>query len=57
MDCEEVRGDCDILIELGRSILLSDRVTCNLYAGHRGAGKSTELLRLKADLEEQKYYV
>lgn len=57
VDCEEVRGDCDILIELGRSILLSDRVTCNLYAGHRGAGKSTELLRLKADLEEQKYYV
>ncbi|MEQ8756325.1 MAG: hypothetical protein RID09_22820 [Coleofasciculus sp. G1-WW12-02] len=57
VDCEEVRGDCDILIELGRSILLSDRVTCNLYAGHRGAGKSTELLRLKADLEQQKYYV
>jgi hypothetical protein len=31
--------------------------TCNLYAGHRGAGKSTELLRLKEDLERQKYYV
>ncbi|WP_353736013.1 MULTISPECIES: hypothetical protein [unclassified Okeania] len=32
-------------------------MTCQLYAGHRGAGKSTELLRLKQYLESQKIFV
>ncbi|HEY9662141.1 MAG TPA: ATP-binding protein, partial [Allocoleopsis sp.] len=31
--------------------------TCQLYSGHRGAGKSTELLRLKKHLEEQGCFV
>ncbi|HBK63279.1 MAG TPA: pilus assembly protein PilB, partial [Cyanobacteria bacterium UBA11166] len=57
VDCHEVRGDCDILEELGQPLLLSERVTCNLYSGHRGAGKSTELLRLKDHLEKNSYYV
>ncbi len=51
-ECHEVRGDQAILKELGREILLSDRPTSQLYAGHRGSGKSTELLRLKKHLEE-----
>ncbi|RUR73568.1 hypothetical protein PCC6912_55660 [Chlorogloeopsis fritschii PCC 6912] len=42
VDCREVRGEGDILVEIGREILFSDRMTCQLYAGHRGAGKSTE---------------
>ncbi|WP_442937280.1 hypothetical protein [Nostoc sp.] len=57
VDCQEVRGDNDILVEVGREILLSDRKTCQLYAGHRGAGKSTELLRLQKYLNEQGCFV
>ncbi|MEH2286617.1 ATP-binding protein [Nostoc sp.] len=57
VDCQEVRGDGDILVEVGREILLSDRKTCQLYAGHRGAGKSTELLRLQKYLNEQGCFV
>jgi hypothetical protein len=57
VDCREVRGDGDILVEIGREILLSDRVTCQLYAGHRGAGKSTELLRLQKHLNDQGCFV
>jgi AAA ATPase domain len=57
VDCKEVRGDGDILLEVGREILYSNRMTCQLYAGHRGAGKSTELLRLQKHLNEQGYFV
>ncbi|NES99026.1 MAG: AAA family ATPase [Sphaerospermopsis sp. SIO1G1] len=31
--------------------------TCQLFTGHLGCGKSTELLRLKAELEAQKFHV
>ena len=34
VDCREVRGDKDILTGLGKEILCSDVVTCQLYAGH-----------------------
>lgn len=57
VDCGEVRGEGDILVEVGREILLSDRKTCQLYAGHRGAGKSTELLRLQKHLDEEGCFV
>lgn len=57
VNCQEVRGDGDIMIQLGNGILLSDQVTCQLYAGHRGAGKSTELKRLKKHLEDHQFYV
>jgi hypothetical protein len=57
VDCREVRGDGDILEDLGIRLQRSDQKTCQLYSGHRGAGKSTELLRLKQSLEEQKFYV
>lgn len=57
VECREVRGDGDILEELGREILFSERITCQLYAGHRGAGKSTELLRLQQDLDSNGYFV
>ncbi|MFB2974999.1 hypothetical protein [Microseira sp. BLCC-F43] len=56
VDCREVRGNEDIFV-LGQKIVRSRRNTCQLYAGHRGAGKSTELLRLKQYLEAQKIYV
>jgi hypothetical protein len=57
VDCHEVRGDGDILEAVGREILYSDRITCQLYAGHRGAGKSTELLRLQQYLDEKGFFV
>jgi hypothetical protein len=57
VDCQEVRGNGDILEAVGREILYSDRNTCQLYAGHRGAGKSTELLRLQQFLDERGFFV
>ena len=57
VDCREVRGDGDILEDLGNRLQLSNQKTCQLYSGHRGAGKSTELLRLKDALEKQKFFV
>jgi hypothetical protein len=57
VDCREVRGDGDILEDLGIRLQRSNQKTCQLYSGHRGAGKSTELLRLKQSLEEQKFFV
>ncbi len=57
VDCREARGDEDILDDLGKRIILSNRNTCYLYSGHRGSGKSTELLRLKQELEKNLFYV
>jgi hypothetical protein len=51
VDCQQVRGDADILNELGNRMRLANNNTCQLYSGHRGGGKSTELLRLKQYLE------
>jgi hypothetical protein len=56
-DCREARGDVDILQGVGQPILWSDKPTCQLYAGHRGAGKSTELLKLRKHLQDNDYHV
>ncbi|HEY9908757.1 MAG TPA: ATP-binding protein [Thermosynechococcaceae cyanobacterium] len=53
VECKEVRGDSDVLVELGRKIERSNVPTCQLYSGHRGCGKSTELLRLADDLDRK----
>jgi hypothetical protein len=55
-----LRGDENILLDLGNRIWRSrnaDRMTCQLYSGHRGAGKSTELLRLQAELKQKGCFV
>ncbi|MBW4507676.1 MAG: ATP-binding protein [Scytonematopsis contorta HA4267-MV1] len=57
VDCNDVRGEGDILIDIGKDILLSEDKTCQLYSGHRGAGKSTELLRLQKDLDDKGFFV
>ncbi|RUT04821.1 hypothetical protein DSM106972_043900 [Dulcicalothrix desertica PCC 7102] len=57
VNCNSVRGDGDILVGVGREILMSDRMTCQLFGGHRGAGKSTELLRLQDYLDKQGCFV
>jgi hypothetical protein len=35
----------------------ADEATCDLFTGHIGSGKSTELLRLKAELEREGFHV
>ena len=57
VDCREVRGDGDITVDLGTKIQRLQRMTCQLYTGHRGAGKSTELLRLEQHLDEKGCFV
>lgn len=57
IDFSPVRGS-NIIRELGRTILLSaDEPNCQLFTGHIGCGKSTELLRLKTELEEKGFHV
>lgn len=58
IDFSSVRGG-EIIEELGRSITLfsPDEATCQLFTGHIGCGKSTELLRLKNQLEQQGFHV
>lgn len=53
-----VRGG-RIVEELGRTIALlsPEEPTCQLFTGHIGCGKSTELFRLKAQLEQQDFHV
>ncbi|MGL5058917.1 MAG: P-loop NTPase fold protein [Microcoleus sp.] len=57
IDFSPVRGG-KIVEQLQRTIdLLSpDRPTCQLFTGHIGCGKSTELLRLQADLEQAGFH-
>jgi hypothetical protein len=58
IDFSSVRGG-NIIRELGRTItvLSPNKPTCQLFTGHIGCGKSTELQRLKADLEQQGFHV
>jgi hypothetical protein len=58
IDFSSVRGG-EIIEELGRTITLfsPDEPTCQLFTGHIGCGKSTELLRLKDQLKRQGFHV
>lgn len=58
IDFAQVRGG-KIIEALNRTItrLSPNEPTCQLFTGHIGCGKSTELYRLKAELEEQGFYV
>ncbi|BAZ29847.1 hypothetical protein NIES4074_22940 [Cylindrospermum sp. NIES-4074] len=58
IDFASVRGG-KIIEALQRTItrISPDAPTCQLFTGHLGCGKSTELLRLKAELEEQQFQV
>ncbi|MGB3300191.1 MAG: ATP-binding protein [Phormidesmis sp.] len=58
IDFSSVRGG-DIVSELGRTIvrLSPDEPTTQLFTGHIGCGKSTELFRLKGGLEQQDFHV
>lgn len=58
IDFASVRGG-KIIEALGRTItrLSPNKPTCQLFTGHIGCGKSTELLRLKTELEQQEFHV
>ncbi|OUL32589.1 ATP-binding protein [Nostoc sp. 106C] len=58
IDFSSVRGG-KIIAELERAIAIysPDKPTCQLFTGHVGCGKSTELLRLKAELEQEGFHV
>ncbi len=58
IDFSKVRG-CKIVEELQRTIvrISPDEPTCQLFTGHIGCGKSTELQRLKAELEQSGFHV
>jgi hypothetical protein len=60
--CEGARGEGDLMAQVTNAIRWSDTPIPVLFAGHRGGGKSTELLRLKQALEdppqgEDKFFV
>jgi AAA ATPase domain len=58
IDFSSVRGT-NIVRELGRTITLlgPNDPSCQLFTGHIGCGKSTELFRLKSELENQGFHV
>jgi AAA ATPase domain len=58
IDFASVRGG-KIIEALQRTItrISPDSPTCQLFTGHLGCGKSTELLRLQAELEQQDFHV
>jgi energy-coupling factor transporter ATP-binding protein EcfA2 len=57
VDATAVRGDENAVTQLFETIDWSDRVTTQLFTGHRGCGKSTELKRLKQRLENANFAV
>lgn len=58
IDFSSVRGE-DIVEKIKDNISLfyPDQETYDLFTGHIGCGKSTELLRLKAELQQQGFHV
>ncbi|NES81673.1 MAG: ATP-binding protein [Moorea sp. SIO2B7] len=57
IDFSQVRGG-KIIEKLRDTITWSEigQHTCNLFTGHIGCGKSTELLRLKKELEDEDFH-
>jgi len=56
-DCSAYRGGENIIGQMRKIIELSDTTTCQLLAGPRGSGKTTELKRLQKNLEGDRYWV
>ncbi len=59
VDLSEVRGTHNIVNDIAKRINFSDEGQFHqqLFTGHRGSGKTTELLRLKTELEKQNFFV
>ena len=58
IDFSEVRGE-QIITEIKDliSFYQPNEPTCTLFTGHIGCGKSTELLKLRAELEQEGFFV
>ncbi|NEO52858.1 MAG: ATP-binding protein [Okeania sp. SIO3B5] len=58
IDFASVRGG-KVITKLKNKITVfdTDEPTCSLFTGHIGCGKSTELLRLKVELENKNFHV
>lgn len=58
IDFSSVRGS-NMIRELERTITLlaPEEATCQLFTGHIGCGKSTELMCLKSNLEQKGFHV
>jgi hypothetical protein len=57
IDFASVRGG-NVIQRLRRTIVHQpDQATCQLFTGHIGCGKSTELFRLKSELEQAGFHV
>ncbi len=52
VDLDDVRGSTGIVQKLADAIRLASGPTCQILAGHRGSGKSTELHKLQRQLEQ-----
>ena len=62
ISCEGVRGTGDLVVRVANAIRRSEDPLHLLFTGHRGAGKSTELLRLREKLAnpssgEERFFV
>ena len=58
VDCTAVRGNEDAVKLMLNAIIWSDQpATAQLFTGHRGCGKSTELFRPQKRLEDAGYAV
>jgi hypothetical protein len=57
VDCDRERGNERLLIQMRRTITDASTPASQLFSGHRGGGKTTELLRLIRDLRNQGYFV
>lgn len=51
VELDDVRGNLGLVNNLAKRIRLSEKPTCQIVAGHRGSGKTTELRRLQQELE------
>lgn len=57
VDCSQARGGTDVVGLTALRIESSSLPVAQLISGHRGCGKSTELLRLADRLEKEKFLV
>jgi len=59
IDFQNVRGENDEISAMVRRISRTrdTQYICQLFTGHRGCGKSTELFRLKKKLEDKNFFV
>ena len=53
----EVLDDADPVLLMQRHVDFNDAQSLQLFSGFRGAGKTTELFRLRGELRKQGYVV